>query len=450
MAPKEDLTEEQAQAQLEEHGKPDANLSMSDDDFMNMSEADAIKAMEAEEKKQEEEAAKTPEELAEEQKKADEAKAADEAKKAEDAKKVEEEKAAADKKDDKKDDDPEKDADKDDASDTDEEAAEKLKQAAEDADKKDDKSDSDDEDDDEDPDKKEDEVDPKKKDKKKEKVDKDSEIDYKAEYLKLIAPFKANGTDMAVKSTEDAIKLMQMGANYHKKMAGLKPSLKLLKLLENNELLDVGKLNFLIDLKKGNPEAIRKLVKDNGIDPLDINTKDEVKYTPTARTVDDKEIELDEVLRSIKDDPNYTETLNVITKSWDDKSRAAAANEPQIISTINAQMADGTYKAVSEAVAYERSMGRLVGVSDLDAYKKVGHDMGEAGELPFQQKAEKKPAPAADVKKETPSKDVERQNRKKKVATVKKTGGNDAEPTFDPLDMSDEDFEKFDINSIPE
>jgi hypothetical protein len=442
MAPEKIPTEEETQAQLEDHGKPDANLSMSDDDFMNMSEADAIKAMEAEEQRQEEEAAKTPEELEEEQKKADEAKAAEEAKQAEDAKKAEEDKAAADE----KDDDPEKDADEDNASETDEEAAEKLKQAADDADKADpDKKKEEDLDE-----KKEDEVDPKKEEKKKEKVDKDSEIDYKAEYLKLTAPFKANGTEMAVKSTEDAIKLMQMGANYHKKMAGLKPSLKLLKLLENNELLDVGKLNFLIDLKKGNPEAIKKLVKDNGIDPLDINTKEDVQYTPTARTVDDKEIELDEVLRSIKDTPHYTDTLNVITKSWDDKSRAAAANEPQIIATINAQMADGTYKAVSDAVLYERSMGRLVGLSDLDAYKKVGHDMGQAGELPFQQKAEQKPSQEADVKKETPSKEVERQTRKKKVATVKKTGGTDTEPTFNPLDMSDEDFEKFDINSVPE
>jgi hypothetical protein len=433
MAPTKGLTEEQAQAQLEDEGKPDANLSMSDDDFMNMSEADAMKAMEEEEKRLEEDGQKSEEELADEQKKADEAKAAEKEEEDDPAKKDEGE-------------DPEKAGEEDDTSEADEEAADKLKQAAEDAEKEDeDKSGSDEDEDQDDPAKEEDEADPKKE----KKVDKDSEIDYKAEYLKLTAPFKANGTEMAVKNIDDAIKLMQMGANYHKKMAGLKPSMRMLKLLENNELLDEGKLNFLIDLSKKDPKAIQKLVKDSGIDPLDINVKDDVQYTATDRRVDDKEIELDQVLESIKETPEYTQTLNVITKQWDDTSRTAAAKDPQIIAVINAQMADGTYKAVSDAVIYERSLGRLVGVSDLAAYQQIGKAMGEAGELPFQQRAEKKPAQAADVKKETPSKEVERQNRKKKVASVKKTGGNDTEPTYDPLDMSDEDFEKFDIDSIP-
>ena len=38
---------------------------------------------------------------------------------------------------------------------------------------------------------------------------------------KLFAPFKANGKDIKVDSVEEAIALMQMGANYSKKMAGL-------------------------------------------------------------------------------------------------------------------------------------------------------------------------------------------------------------------------------------
>ena len=59
------------------------------------------------------------------------------------------------------------------------------------------------------------------------------ELDYKAEYEKLLKPFKANGRDIQVGSVDDAIALMQMGANYNKKMAALKPNMKLLKMLEN-------------------------------------------------------------------------------------------------------------------------------------------------------------------------------------------------------------------------
>ena len=89
-------------------------------------------------------------------------------------------------------------------------------------------------------------------------------VDYKAEYDRLVAPFKANGREITVKSVDDAIALMQMGANYNKKMSALKPNLKLMKLLENNGLLDETKIGFLIDLEKKNPDAINKLIKDSG------------------------------------------------------------------------------------------------------------------------------------------------------------------------------------------
>ena len=95
--------------------------------------------------------------------------------------------------------------------------------------------------------------------------------DYKAEYQRLLAPFKANGKDIQVTSVDEALTLMQMGANYNKKMAALKPNLKVLKLLDTHGLLDENELNFLIDLKEKNPKAIMKLVKDSGIDPMEMD-----------------------------------------------------------------------------------------------------------------------------------------------------------------------------------
>lgn len=83
-----------------------------------------------------------------------------------------------------------------------------------------------------------------------EKEPTEQSVNYEQEYKRILAPFKANGKEVEVKSVDDAITLMQMGANYQKKMAALKPNLKILKILENNGLLDEGKLSFLIDLDK--------------------------------------------------------------------------------------------------------------------------------------------------------------------------------------------------------
>lgn len=52
---------------------------------------------------------------------------------------------------------------------------------------------------------------------------------------------------MQVNSVDEAIQLMQMGANYTRKMQELQPHRKTLLMLENNGLLDEGKLSFLID-----------------------------------------------------------------------------------------------------------------------------------------------------------------------------------------------------------
>ena len=97
------------------------------------------------------------------------------------------------------------------------------------------------------------------------------EINYQAEYERLLTPFKANGRQMQVHSVDDAMQLMQMGANYNKKMAGLKPNLKLMKMLEKNDLLNEEKLSFLIDLQTKDPAAIARFIKDSEVDPLDID-----------------------------------------------------------------------------------------------------------------------------------------------------------------------------------
>lgn len=270
------------------------------------------------------------------------------------------------------------------------------------------------------------------------------EIDYKAEYEKVMAPFKANGKEIAAKSADDAITLMQMGANYHKKMAGLKPSLKTLKLLEKNDLLDPDKLNYLIDLHNKNPEAITKLLKDSGIDPLDVDTKTDSTYKPTNRSVSDTEMELDEVLESIKDTPTYSKTLNVMTKDWDDASKNAVANQPHIISIINGHIADGTYDTVMNAVTYERSLGKLQGVPDLEAYKQVGDALHAQGKLGTPAQPAAASADVTPPAKPKPSEEeIKRKERKKAASPTRTTPAAPAKP-FNPLSLSDEEFEKFD------
>mgnify|MGYP006102500011 CR=1 FL=1 len=288
------------------------------------------------------------------------------------------------------------------------------------------------------------------------KEDKDeASVDYEAEYKKMLAPFKANGKNMTVENIDDMRKLAQMGANYNKKMAAMKPSMKVLKMLEKADLLEGDKLNFLIDLHKGDPDAIKKLVRDSKIDTDTLSMDEELNdYKPSDNSVADKEVELDTVIDSIKDTESYTRTLKVVGSEWDDSSKRIVADQPDLIRVINDQIASGVFDRISNEVEKERVFGRLEGISDIEAYRLQGEKMEAAGEFKDAEQAptddaSEKAAAAKLVKK---TKDAERIAKRKALKGTKRLSskpGKRNDKDFSPLNLSDADFEKeFDSNLL--
>lgn len=273
---------------------------------------------------------------------------------------------------------------------------------------------------------------------------KDQQIDYKAAYTKLTAPFKANGRDMAVKDVDDAIALMQMGAHYNKKMAALKPNFKLLKMLENNGLLSEEKISFLIDLDKKNPGAINKLVKDGGINPLDLDGDKASEYKQTAYTVDDQEIELDNVLDELKDSPSYNRTLEVVGDKWDIASKKVVAANPQLLKVINAHIDSGIYDRINKVIESERVFGRLAGLSDIEAYRQVGDRLHAEGKFVQVNDPRQQTTPTPVVVAPNPKKvDDDKLKDKRRAASSTKPAAQVTTPKdFNPLALSDEEFSK--------
>ena len=267
------------------------------------------------------------------------------------------------------------------------------------------------------------------------------EFDYESAYKKVSEPFKANGVDMQVKDPNDMIKLMQMGANYQKKMAQMKPNLKMIKMLENNGLLDEAKLSNLIDISKKDPKAVAKLIKESGIDPLDIDTDANVDYQPTDHSVGDKEYNLDRVLDEIKDTKTFSKTIDVLTKQWDDNSKTTISDNPDMISIINDHMANGVYDKVNAMMQQEKTLGKLNGVSDLEAYQQVANYMFKEGLLVS---SNDNTASTSKVSSETDKSqaNAERDKKRKAVAPVKQTTTKKAPAEKDFLGLSDEEFMK--------
>ena len=278
--------------------------------------------------------------------------------------------------------------------------------------------------------------------------EKDEAINYEAFYKHITEEFTANGRKMKVSSAEDIIKLMQMGAGFNRKMAELKPNLKKLRMLDKHGLLNDEKLNYLIDLEKKDPKAIAKLVADSKIDPLDLDVKD-VEYVGSDYSVDEREVDLQQVVAEIQHTDTYDRMTQVVLKEWDAKSKQAIADDPQLLKALNDQMAAGVYDRISTEIEQERMFGRLDGKSDIEAYQLMGQKLATEGAFDHLDRSQaqgqqKSPAQSdsADSKKKEQA-EIRRKKRKAaspaKSTAAKKTGNTS---DFNPLGMTDEDFQK--------
>jgi len=269
-----------------------------------------------------------------------------------------------------------------------------------------------------------------------------TEFDYESAYKKVSKPFKANGVDMQVNNPDDIIRLMQMGANYQKKMSRLKPNLKLIKMLENNDLLNESRLNNLIDLSKKNPQAITKLIQESSIDPLEIDKDAPNDYQPNNYSISDKEYELDRVLDEIKSTNTFDKTIDVLTKDWDAESKTTVSDNPEIISVINTHMGNGVFDQVNAVMQREKTLGKLDGIPDVEAYRQIIEHMHKSGYIVDSTK-DNNLKPASKVSSKTDEKaNADRDKQRKAVAPVKQTTTKKAPADENFLGLSDEAFMK--------
>lgn len=282
-------------------------------------------------------------------------------------------------------------------------------------------------------------------------ADTESKIDYEEFYKEFTKPFKANGKEIQINNLADAKALMQQGVNYSKKMAQLKPRMGILKTLEANNLMDESELAFLIDLKNKNPEAIAKLVKDSEIDLYSFDTEQANNYRPQAQIVAYSDLE--EVVNELQmNSQQFPKVLNDVINTWDEKSKQVLGDNPQILKIITEQAETGLYDKIVDAISYERMLGRMNGVSFLDAYTQIENAFVNAGvntntnssNQPVNQTTQSNQAQAFTAPRPNtkPVVDTKTSEQKKKASTPNTTNNTSTE-TFNPLTVSDEELLKY-------
>jgi hypothetical protein len=273
-------------------------------------------------------------------------------------------------------------------------------------------------------------------------------IDYKASYDALMAPIKANGKTIDLKDVEEVRQLVQQGANYTRKMQAIAPHRKMLTMLENNGLLSEDKLSFLIDLEKGDPKAVQKLLKEKGIDTMSIDTDSEPTYLPGNHRVNDLEVAFNTNLEELSSTEEGVATLTEINTKWDDASKAKLGDEPSLMTVIHTQRENGIYAKITDEMDRRRVLGKIAPeTSFIDAYKAVGDDLNKSGgfadlapkpktETEAPAKADKEPVGTSTAK----PKSVVENGDKANAASPTQSTQKPAKAFVNPLAMSDEEF----------
>lgn len=264
------------------------------------------------------------------------------------------------------------------------------------------------------------------------------EEDLKAIHAAIFKPFKANGKEIAPKTVEDVISLMQMGANYTKKMQLMAPMKKAVESL-NKASIGEDDLNFLIDVHKGDKEAIKKLLKKHEVDPLDLDMES-TNYVPKNNIASDEDVEFTDVIQDIQS--SLPKIQEILSKQWDNKSKDLLLKDPMLMKALHEEIEMGRFDEVQNRLETERTFGRYKGKSDIEAYIDVVTKMVAEQAKSTETKPNKASQDSKGTTKPIPD--------KTKAAPVRTKGGNQGSTLTvkDLLSMPEEEFNKLSARDL--
>ena len=265
--------------------------------------------------------------------------------------------------------------------------------------------------------------------------------------------FKANGREY--KFTQDEImaqfpKIFGQAMDYTKKTQAMKPWRKTIDAIEEAKL-GHNDINLMIDVMKGNKEAIAEVLKRTGVDSLEIDTENS-KYTPNDYGRDDKALAIKDIIEEISVDREYETTHKVLSKEWDEKSFRRMTDDPELIRLLHYDVKSGTFdkvQAVAEKIkVFDRGLK-----TDLEYYELASVEIAQQYQEEQRRAYEVERQRADREARLTKQAEIERvrktQERQKEVE-VKAVERKAATPTsrkavsskvVDYLDDSDEAFE---------
>lgn len=186
--------------------------------------------------------------------------------------------------------------------------------------------------------------------------------------------FKANGKEYSFtpeEMMEQFPKIFGQAMDYTKKTQALKPWRKTIDAIESARL-GHDDINLMIDVFKGDKNAITELIKRTGVDTLDLDTENS-KYVPKDYGRDDTALAIKDIVDEISADKEYETTHRILSKEWDERSFSELTKDPELIRLLHVDVKSGMYDKV-QPIAEKMKVFDRGRQSDLDYYKAAAQE----------------------------------------------------------------------------
>ena len=215
------------------------------------------------------------------------------------------------------------------------------------------------------------------------------------------------------------------GMDYLKKTTALKPYRTMIAAMEENKVSPED-INLLIDLKKGNKEAIAKLIKENEVDVYDLPEAND--YRPKEYRQSEQELEINEMIGRISKDTEFSRTSEIY-KNFDSQSQRVINENPQMFEGLHNDIKTGVFDKVFP-LAEKKAMIDGYNAPFLQYYLQAGQEILNANNRPIQTEQKQYVPP---------------ENRANKIAAGLPSSRADKKSVIDYLDeeISDEDYKEW-------
>ena len=266
--------------------------------------------------------------------------------------------------------------------------------------------------------------------------------------------FKANGKEYTFTPEEMMAqfpKVFGQAMDYTKKTQALKPWRKTIDAIESANLSH-DQINLMIDVFKGDKNAIAEVMRRTGVDALDLDTENNV-YTPKDYGRDETALAIKDIVDEISSDKEFSITQQILNKEWDDRSFSELTRDPELIKLLHIDVKSGTYDKV-QPIAEKLKVFDRGRKSDLEYYKQAaGEYFREIDEAQRREQAmeeqrqlrEAKAARQAELERvrttQAKQEAVKTQAVARKAAAPTKSNAGTKKSVTDYLDESDEAYD---------